>query len=318
MRYAFVVNPASGKEGHDKGVIKAIDTLISTHGDEDIGLYYTDAAQGALGLSAELAEDAMSAEEDIVIFACGGDGTAHEVVNGIYRYENAILGLVPIGSGNDLCRALSKGKRKYKDYRDLDKQMKGHPHKIDVIRIRWKEDEEERSTLAINGVNIGFDGNTAIRAAELNDRTPLSGSLAYLAAVFGTLVKKDGQSLYITADGEELYNGDLLLATMGNGNYCGGGIESCPRASLDDGLIELMAIRDLPRLSFIAKFPKFKAGRLFEIKDADKIVCYRQAREITVKPLKADKMKFVIDGEIYNTSEIRAEIQPKSISVWEI
>ncbi|MGC8140677.1 hypothetical protein ACP3W2_24770, partial [Salmonella enterica] len=87
----------------------------------------------------------------------------------------------------------------------------------------------------------------------LKQKPFISGSLAYIAAVFSTLVKKDGQSLRITADDELFYDGDLLLATLGNGGFCGGGIRSCPFAILDDGEMELMAIRDMSRVSFVSK-----------------------------------------------------------------
>ena len=318
MRYAFVINPASGKSGRNKDIIKSVEQLIANHIDEDIGIYYTLEPEDACRMADTLALEAMRAGDDIVIFACGGDGTAHEIANGLYGYDNAILGLVPIGSGNDLCRALSKGKRSYKDYIDLEKQMMGRPREMDVIEISWEENGEEKSCIAINSVNIGFDGNTAIRADELNERMVFSGSLSYLIAVFSTLIKKEGQSLRITADGEVFYDGDLLMATMGNGNYCGGGIESCPRAVLDDGLIELLVVKDLSRMSFVSKFPKFRAGGIFEIKGADDIACYKQVREVIIEPLRADEMEFVIDGEVYKTPKIRAEIQPKGITVWEI
>ena len=157
-----------------------------------------------------------------------------------------------------------------------------------------------------------------MRASHINEKTMFKGSLAYLAAVFVTLVGKDGQSLRITADGEPFYDGDLLLATMSNGNYCGGGIESCPNAVLDDGLIELLAIKDMSRMSFISKFPKFKAGRLFDNKDVDDIATYKQVKRITVEPLRGETMEFVIDGEVYNTPKIEVEIKPRALKIWEI
>lgn len=318
MRYAFVVNPISGTGKKDKDIISAAEELVANHRDKDIGIYHTMPNHDSSRIAASLAEDAKKAGEDIVIFSCGGDGTAHVTANGIYGYDNAILGIVPIGTGNDLCRALSKGKGSYKDYRNLEKQINGRPRAIDVIEISWDVDGEIKSCIAVNGVNIGFDGNTAIRASRIHEKTIISGSMAYLAAVFATLAKKEGQSLRITADDEPFYDGDLLMATMSNGNYCGGGIESCPNARLDDGLIELMAIRDVSRLSFVSKFPKFSAGKLFEIKDVEKIATYRQARRICIEPLKDDTMEYVIDGEVFRTPKIEAEIKPGALRVWEI
>lgn len=318
MRYAFIVNPISGTGKKDKEIIRAAEELVANHRDKDIGIYHTLPSQNSEKIAASIAEEARKAGEDIVIFSCGGDGTAHLTANGIYGCDNAILGIVPIGTGNDLCRALCKGKGSYKDYRDLEKQMNGRPGAIDVIEISWDTDGEIKSCIAVNGVNIGFDGNTAIRASRIHEQTVLSGSMAYLAAVFATLAKKEGQSLRIMADDEPFYDGDLLMATISNGNYCGGGIESCPNAKLDDGLIELLAIKDISRLSFVSKFPKFSAGKLFEIRGVEDIASYRQARKISVEPLRDETMEFVIDGEMFRTPKIEAEIKPGALRVWEI
>ena len=318
MRYAFIVNPISGTGKRNKEVIAAAENLIREHMDEDIIICPTNAYENGTKIADTLASEALKAGEDIVIFACGGDGTAHEIANGMYGYDNAILGMVPIGTGNDLCRALAKGKVNFKEYLDLERQLKGHARDIDVIEVRWMFGSTEKSCICVNGINIGFDGNTAVRATHIHEKTVFKGSLTYLAAVFVTLVEKDGQSLRIKADGELFYDGDLLLATMSNGNYCGGGIESCPNAILDDGLIELMAIKDVSRISFISKFPKFKAGRLFEIRDVDDIATYKQVKSITVEPLRDENMEFVIDGEVYNTPKIEVEIKPKALRIWEI
>ena len=318
MRYAFVINPISGKGGHDKGIVRNIEAVILNHPNEDMGLCYTRCQKDAVDLSATLAAEAQKAGEEIIVFACGGDGTAHEVANGIYGYDNAILGLMPVGSGNDLVRELARGKRSFKDYNDFKLQMGGHARKIDVMKLSWNEDGEEKSCIAVNGVNIGFDGDTAAKANEIKTNTFLSGSIAYIAAVFSTLVKKIGQNLRITADGAPFYEGPLLLATAGNGGYCGGGIRSCPFAILDDGEMELMAIEDMSRLSFLSKFLKYRSGMLFEISGIENVVTYRRAKKITVEPLADDTMTFVADGETLQTGKLTIEVLPQALSVWEI
>lgn len=318
MRYAFIVNPISGRGGHDRGIVHSIEGLIANHNDMDMGIYYTQGNKDAVELSKTLAEEASKAGDEIIVFACGGDGTAHEVANGIYGYDNAILGLIPVGSGNDLARELARGDRNFKEYTNLDLQMKGHPRKIDVMKLSWEDEGGEQSCIAVNGINIGFDGDTAVKANEIKTNSFLSGSLAYIAAVFSTLVKKIGQNLKITADGENFHEGPLLLATVSNGGYCGGGIRSCPFAILDDGELELMAIEDMSRVSFVSKFPKYRSGMLFEIKGVDNIVSYRRAKEIVVEPLADETMKFVADGETLHTGKVKIEIVPKAITVWEI
>ena len=318
MRYAFIVNPVSGQGGHDNGIVKSINELVLDNKDKDIGLYKSTRPKDAAEIAESLAYESMKAGDDIVVFACGGDGTSHEVANGIYGYDNAVMGIVPIGSGNDLARELSRERGNYRDYLNMNKQLEGSEKEIDVMELSWEEEGQTQKRISVNNINIGFDGNTAVRASELKEKPMVSGSFAYIMAVFSTLVKKEGQSLHITADGEEFYNGPLLLSTVGNGGYCGGGIRSCPFALLDDGQMELMAIQDMPRRKFVRLFPKFRAGRIFEIENIEDYITYRRAENITIEPLLAETMRFVTDGEVIETGKLNVKIQPRMLKVWEL
>ena len=314
MKFAFIVNPMSGQGKHDTGLIPEIEAVIAENPDKDIKMYTTAGSKDATVIADAIAKEAG---EDVVIFACGGDGTTQEVANGIYGHDNAILGIMPVGSGNDFVREIVRTYGKLADYKDPKNQLDGSDRRMDLMRITWSEDGHEESRLVANGINIGFDGNTAILASELKELPLISGSGAYLLAVFSNLIKKNGQNLHIIADGEEFHNGPLLLATSGNGGYCGGGIRSCPYADLSDGLIELMAITDVPRRKFIRLFPKFMAGKIFEAgEDVLKIIAYKQAKDILIEPLAGPTMRFVADGEILETGALHVEIVPEAIRVW--
>ena len=314
MRYAFIVNPASGQGKHEEGIAAEIEELIKGNPNRDIKLYYTRSEKDATYLSGLLAEESAMKNEEIVIFACGGDGTVQEVANGIYGHDNAILGVIPVGSGNDLVRQL--GLRKDSSlYRRLPEQFDGVVTRMDLIRMSWIEKGEEKSRMIANGINIGFDGNTAILAHRLKRLPLISGTGSYLLAVAANLTAKRGQKLRITADGKNFHTGKLLLATAANGGFCGGGVQSCPKADLYDGLIELMAIKDLPRRKFVALFPKYKAGKLFSIRGVEDIVSYTQAKNIVIEPMLGPTMKFVGDGEIFETGSLRVEVVPKAVRV---
>ncbi len=315
MRYAFIVNPASGQGKHDEGIAAEIDELIKGNPNRDIKLYHTRGRNDASYLAGLLAEEAAMKKDEIVIFACGGDGTVQEVANGIYGHENAILGVVPVGSGNDLVRQLGHGKNSSVRYRKLPEHFDGMVTRMDLIRMSWIEKGEERSHLIANGINIGFDGNTAILAHKLKKLPLISGSGSYLIAVAVNLAGKKGQKLRITADGKNFHTGSLLLATAANGGFCGGGIQSCPNADLFNGKIELLAVRDIPRRQFVALFPKYRSGKLFSIKGIEEITSYTQAENIIIEPMMGQTMKFVGDGEIFETGSLRIEIVPRAIKV---
>lgn len=315
MRYAFIVNPASGQGKHDSGIVSEIEDLIKGNPNRDIKLYYTRCEKDATYLAGLLAEESAMKNEEVVIFACGGDGTVQEVVNGIYGHDNAVLGVIPVGSGNDLVRQLGKKKDSGKRYRKLPEHFDGMITRMDLIRISWIEGGEEQSRLIANGINIGFDGNTAILAHRLKRLPLVSGTGSYLMAVAANLAGKKGQKLRITADGRNFHTGSLLLATAANGGFCGGGVQSCPDADLYDGLIELLAIKDLPRRRFVALFPKYKAGKLFSIRGIEDIASYTQAKNILIEPMLGPTMKFVGDGEIFETGSLRVDIVPKAVRV---
>lgn len=315
MKYAFLVNPASGQGKHDAGIVSDIDDLIKGNPNRDIKVYYTRGEHDATYLAGLLAQEAGMNGEEIVVFACGGDGTVQEVANGIFGHDNAILGVVPVGSGNDFVRQLGIRNNSSKKYLNLPDQFDGMITKMDLIRMSWIEKGEEKSHYITNGINIGFDGNTAILAHSLKRLPLVSGTGSYLLAVAANLAGKKGQKLRITADGKNFHTGKLLLATAANGGFCGGGVQSCPNADLYDGLIELLAIKDLPRRKFVALFPKYKAGKLFSIRGIEDIAAYTQARNILIEPMLGPTMKFVGDGEIFETGALRIDVVPKAIRV---
>ena len=315
MKYAFIVNPVSGQGKHER-FAEAVDELIRNEPDKDISIYYTRGEGDATVLADMIATET---DDEIISCACGGDGTVQETANGIYGHDNAILGIVPIGSGNDFLRQIVKSNGgKASDYIDPVKQLSGAVKSMDLIRLSWTENGQDRSRFVTNGVNIGFDGNTAALAHDLKGLPGVSGTGSYLLAVAANLAKKKGQKLKITADGKEFYNGRLLLSTAANGGFCGGGVNSCPFADMNDGLIELLAIRDLPRRRFVALFPKYKAGKLFDIKGFDELALYTQAKSIVIEPLLDPLMKFVADGEILETGMLKIDVIENAIKVMTI
>lgn len=313
MKYAFIVNPASGQGKHGDGLVPEIEELIAANPDKDIKIYYTQGAKDATDVADKIAKDT---DDQVVIFACGGDGTIQEVVNGVYGNDNAILAVVPIGSGNDFARALGGGPKKGEKFKNLQAHLGAPFKKIDLIKMTWEENGVEQSCVADNGINVGFDGNTCITAHDYKMLPGVSGTGSYIFAVVKNLIEKKGENLKITADGKEIFNGPLLLATVANGGFCGGGFESCPRADLYDGLLELLIVNDMSRSKFVQLVPKYKAGKILEIDNPDNtIFTYCQAKEIIIEPNAADTMKFVADGEIFETGVLKIEVLPQAMNV---
>jgi diacylglycerol kinase (ATP) len=309
MIYAFIVNPASGNGRKASKLIDAIDEL-KARSDKDIRCYVTGGELDAMLLADKLAEEAAKDGEEVSIFACGGDGTINEVCNGIMGHENACLGVVPVGSGNDFVRCFDDPKA----FLDLNKQLRAKRMKIDVLKITYYDGENKVGRYVINGINIGFDGNSAILSGKLREKPLINGPMSYLMAVGANLIKKNGQTLEVTADDLLLHKGRLLMCTAANGRFCGGGVESCPNALLDNGKIELLVVKDITRRKFVSAFPKFKNGRLDEVKDVNKIAKNVQAERVIIRPIEG-RMQYVVDGESMETGDIRIEVKTKALDV---
>lgn len=312
MEYAFIVNPASGKGKNARVLFARIESLKTEYPDRNIHVYYTRGVKDATVLADQIAKEAT---DGVVIFACGGDGTVQEVVNGIYGHDNATMAVIPVGSGNDFVRALGGHLKAGEKYKDPLAHMEAPTKKIDLIRFSWEENGEEKFYIADNGINIGFDGNTCIRAHELKTIPGVTGTGSYILGVMQCLVLKKGEDLKMTVDGEVVHDGPLLLTTVANGGFCGGGFESCPRADLSDGLLEVLIVNDLTRGRFISLVPKYKAGKILDIDpEGGNLYKYYQAKEVFVEPNNGT-MKFVADGEIFETGKLKIEIIQDAINV---
>lgn len=312
MKFAFIVNPVSGTGEKAAAMFDRIKEYAEKS-DKDIRVYRTEGFQDASVLAASLARDAAEAGESIRIYACGGDGTLNEAANGIFGKRNASLGCVPVGSGNDFVRSIG-GKEDLGPFLDVERQVYASPKTIDLLVCTYERGGREYRKIGVNGVNIGFDGSSAILAHRLKSLPLVSGNASYTISVLINFIKKTGQDLRVYAGNELFYDGPLLLLTVANGRFCGGGVESCPRGEMDDGLAELLAVRDISRGQLAKSFPAFRDGRIFELEDFDSLAAYRRARKVTVIP-RERPMEFVIDGEIVKADKLTVEVEQSAMHI---
>lgn len=307
MRYIFFVNP---KAGQGKGVNKLIDNIREI---TDRYGFKTDVFVTTGSLDAErkakLAIEKLNGEE-ARFYACGGDGTANEVLNGIYGHDNISLGIIPIGTGNDTVRNFKKGG----DFLDIEKQIMGKDEKIDVVKCTGNLNGKYDSRYFVNMCNIGFDCNVAEFAGRLKKKPLIAGSAAYIIAVFGMFIEKKGISLSITENDKLLKQGKMLLCAISNGSYCGGGICSSPKAVMNDGKFDLNIVYDLPRTKFLKMFPSYTKGTHFDSPEAEYLAFEKKCTKLSIKPYNIEEFFICTDGEIFTTDGIDMEICPKAVN----
>ncbi len=202
----------------------------------------------------ELARQAAEAGYELVI-AAGGDGTVHEVVNGLMqvpRERRPRLGVVPLGSGNDFAHAA--GITEHDPAQALRQVLQGTPRRLDIGRV---EDEHGRVEFFDNTLGIGFDATVTIRSHKL---PVVRGFLMYLIAVLQTIMMDNiAPRLRFTSDREHWEAARLMLVIC-NGPREGGGFLVAPDAVPDDGLFHYACIDQVSRLQMLRTVPEVMRG----------------------------------------------------------
>jgi len=212
------------------------------------------------------------------IVAMGGDGTVNEVANGLVGAD-AVLCVIPGGNGNDFVRTAGIPSD---PFRALDVLQKGRPRTIDLGLVA-----DDR--YVVNGLGVGIDAQVARDVLEMQR---LRGVPAYLTAAVKEVFRFRAFPVRLVAADWTLEL-DCLSLGVANGPYCGGGFKLAPKAVVDDGMIDVSAIGDFPKLERLVRLPQARAGKHLSLSR----VHYRQVRDVTVSS--EAKLVAHIDGEPY-------------------
>ena len=120
-------------------------------------------------------------------------------------------------------------------------------------------------------------------------------------------------SFSVSLDGGEYEKKELLLATVSNGRYCGGGFKSSPRARLADGVLDVCFIKNISRRKFISIVGKYRSGEYLDMEKLRDILEYRRAKSVDFRF--DEPQNICVDGEIIKTDKLSLNIIPKKLSV---
>ena len=308
MKNLFVVNPAAGKAMDPEPLVQKI-RQAGNEMDLPVEIHITDEPGGSEHVVRKYLASAP-VRESVRIFAAGGDGTLNEVINGAYPFfstHQIHIGCIPTGTGNDFIRNFPG-----RDFLDMERQLSAESRQVDLIQYQYKTALGETSRYCVNMFNIGFDCEVVYRTSILKKYPLLHGSLAYLVGILLTLIKKEGTSLEIKVEDETIHQGKLLLASIGNGSYCGGGLKGLPKAKVDDGLMDVSLVQNVPRRTFISLFPHYSKGTHLETPGIEEIVTYRQCKSMVIQP-NGEHIRLCTDGEICEAGPIRFNVEPLAL-----
>ena len=303
MKHIFIINPASGKEKNKEQLVEGISAACQ-RAEADFEIYFTTKPLDAVEYIRGVCLDNVS-NEKICFYACGGDGTFCEVVNGVYtaeNTENVCVGVMPIGTGNDFVKSFAPSDR----FLDIDAQLCADETAIDVIDCN--------GFCAANMINIGFDSEVVVKTAQIKRSPLVPRKMAYIFGLVLTLAKKPTVKIKSISFGgaEAKENCEYLLTTFANGRFCGGGFNSNPFASLEDGKIDAMLINNMRRTKFLSLVGSYKAGTH---------ICPKN--ELLLSNAKAEKIDIefhsptnvCIDGEIKPFDKITLSVKKKAIKL---
>ena len=260
------------------------------------------------GHAIELARQAAEEGYDMVV-AMGGDGTVHEVMNGLMQVpenKRPVMGVVPIGSGNDFAFALGLPQKATHALANALKGANIHP-----VDIGLMTDENGRREYFDNTLGIGFDAIVTIRSHKL---PIVKGVLMYLTAVIQTILLNHNPARVQMQTESKKWESTVLMVTLCNGPREGGGFMFSPESKNDDGTMEFLTVNNVSRLTMFRLVPEFMKGT------------HRRFKEIEMGEFKTFSLSSDIplyihaDGELFtsfgsNLHQASFEILPRALKV---
>jgi len=256
-RHLVIYNPAAGRGRAIKHWPEVERALIES------GVEFDVVATSAPLEAVLLAEKAP--EEYSAVIAVGGDGTVHEVVNGLLRAssegETIALGVIPLGNGDDFAKVIPPETAiggKVFDWRvAVEKIAQGQTKLFDVGRLSVDQSDSDPQYF-MNGMDIGFGAQAALNFTTVPKF--LTGMAAYLAAIMKTLIDYHIPKVSIQIDDQAPFEQSTTMTVVTNGRCFGSGFWVCPDAIVDDGLLNVMVADGIGRVQILSLIPKIMKG----------------------------------------------------------
>lgn len=251
----------------------------------------------------------QAAEEGYhLVIAAGGDGTVHEVINGMMQVPAEIrprLGIVPLGSGNDFAHSIGVNLNPT----DALKQVfTGQPHRVDLGKFDIGRGETEYFD---NTIGMGFDATVTIRSHRL---TWVRGFLMYLVAVLQTIaLNHESPRMQIDTDTGS-WEEETIMFVVCNGPREGGGFSVAPDALNNDGVLNYASVRHVSRLMMLRLIPEVMRGTHGRFKQV-RLGQLHKLHLQSEKPIPIHADGEVIAGFGMNVRDVTVEIVPGAVEI---
>lgn len=243
-------------------------------------------------------QSACASQVDRLIVA-GGDGTVSLVVNQLApTFSQVEIGIVPIGTGNDLARSL--GIPEDDPDRALEVALHGEVKRLDVVQVTGDE-----TSYFVNAACAGFGGEVAMDLQREDKQR--WGAFAYWMSAVSKLVNLRATEIHIELDSRK-FDRQVFGITVANGRYVGGGFPIAAEAYLDDGLVDVIVIPVLPTLDLLSAGVNLAIDRWYR---PEQVELFRARR---VRILATPELNYSVDGEPLRQIEARFEVLPRVLA----
>ena len=291
MKHIFIINPAAGKYDRTEEFSGKIAAACASR-----GLDYAIHVSEKPGDCRDAARRAAEAGEEVRLYACGGDGTLNEVVNGAAGFANAAVTHFPGGSGNDTIKIFDDPAA----FTSIERLLDAEEARFDLIRCN--------GSYALNVLSIGFDARVGTDIARFKRLPLVSGKGAYILSIFSNMLHGLTADYTVTLDSGEVFSGRKTMICVCNGRWYGGGFNPVPEAEPDDGLLDVLVVEKVNLLQVATVVGHYQKGRYA---DYPSLIYHARCRSLRIECVKESVVN--IDGEAAYTTDAKIELIPQAI-----
>ena len=297
MKHLFIINPVAGGYDHTPELKEKIDKAFSEC-PSGIGEYEIYLTKGPMDAAEEIKRRSLAApEEELRVYACGGDGTFNECVCGAAKLKNVAVVPCPVGTGNDMCRMFGE---EASLFLNLPALIRGSVHPIDLIDCNGR--------YSANICSVGIDARVGTNVHKYTSIPFISGSGAYILSTIVEVLR--GISMRMKVDCGD-YHADRkhTMVCVCNGRFYGGGYNPVPGAMPDDRILDILVVQKVSLFKLAAVIGKYAAGKG---DDYPEIITHVKGTAVDIE---LDKETVVnIDGEAIHAKSIHMELVPGALN----
>ena len=273
--------------------------------------------KSGVGGRMQIAEDVLERSKATVerlglsaLIVVGGDGTLHEVVNGVFIQKRAdssdiTIAMISTGTGNDWIRMFGIPTR----YSEAIRAIKeGYTFLQDVAEVSYEESKVRQVRYMANVAGLGFDAAVIKRTLTSKAKGYL-GRGGYFWCLIRSFFSHRATGTKIWVDDELIYNNLLFSIAIGIGKYNGGGIQQLPAAVADDGLLDITMIRPVHWWHVIFRLRRLFNGTIYSIGH----VIHAQGKRVRIES--SPETPLEIDGELYGHTPVELQVIPREVRV---